>query len=113
MYDFKIIILLAQPSVAKAPRAKSVGRDKNDVETSKSLNAPKKPVPPPKSKEVIARAKPHHVPTKDNLRKVMHHTIHTIRKLFFQFCSYKYTRCLFSLNFRMSGLALLISQKQI
>lgn len=66
-----IILLLAQSSINKPIRAKSVGREKTDDETSKTLSAPKKPVPPPKSKEVLARAKSHPVPTKDNLRKVI------------------------------------------
>lgn len=66
-----IILLLAQSSISKPVRAKSVGREKTDDEMPKPLSAPKKPVPPPKSKEVLARAKSHPVPTKDNLRKVI------------------------------------------
>ncbi|XP_054714415.1 ensconsin-like [Uloborus diversus] len=61
-----------QPRVAErtAPtndlhqRAKSVGR-----ENTKPLVAAKKPIPPPKSSQVLARAKSHPMPLKDNLRK--------------------------------------------
>lgn len=66
------VFILAQPVIPKQPRAKSVGREKSDVETSRPLRPPKKPVPPPKSKEVLAKAKSHPVPIKDNLRKVIH-----------------------------------------
>ncbi|GFY27546.1 uncharacterized protein TNCV_2071641 [Trichonephila clavipes] len=52
----------------KPPRARSVNRDNVETKTV-PLTAPKKPAPPPKPLDVVAKAKSHPVPIKDNLRK--------------------------------------------
>ncbi|KFM77629.1 Stress response protein nst1, partial [Stegodyphus mimosarum] len=55
-------------TVQKPQRAKSATREKDEAQNARPV-MPRKPVPPPKSLEVLARAKSHPVPIKDNLRK--------------------------------------------
>ncbi|GFQ81257.1 uncharacterized protein TNCT_509261 [Trichonephila clavata] len=55
-------------SAQKPPRARSVNRDNTETKNV-PLTAPKKPAPPPKPLDVVAKAKSHPVPIKDNLRK--------------------------------------------
>ncbi|XP_035231236.1 inner centromere protein A-like isoform X2 [Stegodyphus dumicola] len=55
-------------TVQKPQRAKSASKEKDEAQNTRP-SMPKKPVPPPKSLEVLARAKSHPVPIKDNLRK--------------------------------------------
>ncbi|GFU32711.1 uncharacterized protein NPIL_686042 [Nephila pilipes] len=55
-------------SAQKPPRAKSANRESSEVKNM-HFTAPKKPAPPPKPLDVLAKAKSHPVPIKDNLRK--------------------------------------------
>ncbi|KAG8186273.1 hypothetical protein JTE90_004617 [Oedothorax gibbosus] len=60
----------APAPATKPQRAKSANRESIELKTTKPLTAPKKPILPPKPTELVAKAKLHPVPIKDNLRKM-------------------------------------------